>query len=314
VLTLFRPDPWTPAAGHPTRAAAAPGAQAGVPRLRVATGFATVLWLALASSAHAGLFDDEEARKAIVDLRTRIVQVEEANKARIAELLTQNASQAAAQTAAQTAALASVLAAQAPLLEQISALRRSLLDLNNQLESLRGDVAKLRGSDEQIVRDVTELQRRQRDVGQTLDDRIRRLEPVKATIDGRDFMVDQEEKRGFEDAIAPIRNGEFDKAATGLASFQRRYPASAYSNQVRFWLGNALYGKRDYKDAVSAFRLFVTGAPDHPRAPEALLALANSQAEMKDPRAARRTIEELIKSYPQSEAAVAGKDRLASLK
>jgi tol-pal system protein YbgF len=266
-----------------------------------------VCWLAAAGAAHAGLFDDEEARKAIVDLRTRIVQVEESNKARIAELVAQNAAQ-------NTAAANAVAAAQAPLLEQISSLRRSLLDLNNQLENLRGDIAKLRGSDEQIVRDVAELQRRQRDVGQTLDDRIRRLEPIKATIDGREFMVDQEEKRGFEDAIAPIRNGEFDKAASALASFQRRYPASPYANQVRFWLGNALYGKRDYKEAVNALRLFVTAAPEHPRAPEALLALANSQAEMKDPRAARKTLEELLKSYPQSEAAAAGKDRLAALK
>jgi tol-pal system protein YbgF len=307
VLTSNRTDRSGPALGLPAQSAArhAKGSSG-----LAACAVATALWLAAAGSAQAGLFDDEEARKAIVDLRTRIVQVEEANKARIAELVTQSSAQAAAQTAA----LAAAQAAQAPLLEQISALRRSLLDLNNQLESLRGDIAKLRGSDEQIVRDVTELQRRQRDVGQTLDDRIRRLEPIKASIDGRDFMVDQEEKRGFEDAIAPIRNGEFDKAATGLASFQRRYPASPYSNQVRFWLGNALYGKRDYKEAVSAFRLFVTGAPDHPRAPEALLALANSQAEMKDPRSARKTIEELMKSYPQSEAAAAGKERLAALK
>jgi TolA-binding protein len=58
----------------------------------------------------------------------------------------------------------------------------------------------------------------------------------------------------------------------------------------------------------------VAAAPNHPRAPEALLAVANSQAEMKDPRAARKTIDELVKAYPQSEAAQAGKERLASLK
>ena len=99
-----------------------------------------------------------------------------------------------------------------------------------------------------------------------------------------------------------------------LAAFQRRYPSSGYADSVRFWLGNALYGKRDHKEAIAAFRAFVNGAPDHPRAPEALLALANSQAEMKDTRGARRTLDELIKTYPQSEAAQAGKERLASLK
>ena len=44
------------------------------------------------------------------------------------------------------------------------------------------------------------------------------------------------------------------------------------------------------------------------------LALANSQAEMKDTKAARKTLDDLIKAYPKSEAAVAGKERLASLR
>ncbi|MGZ5267193.1 MAG: tetratricopeptide repeat protein, partial [Caldimonas sp.] len=50
------------------------------------------------------------------------------------------------------------------------------------------------------------------------------------------------------------------------------------------------------------------------RAPEALLAIANCQAELKDVKAARKTIDELMKTYPKSEAAQAGKERLASLR
>ena len=49
-------------------------------------------------------------------------------------------------------------------------------------------------------------------------------------------------------------------------------------------------------------------------AAEALLAIANCQAELKDSKAARRTIEDLLKTYPKSEAAQAGRERLASLK
>lgn len=248
--------------------------------------------LAAASAAQAGLFDDEEARKAILDLRGRLSAVEEAGKARTAELASSNAA----------------------LTEQIAALRRSLLDLNNQLETLRGDMAKMRGTDEQLQRDLSEVQRRQKDVSNTLDDRLRKLEPVKVSIEGREALVDPEEKRAYDDALAAIRGGDFDKSVSLLGAFQRRYPASPYSDLSRFWLGNALYGKRDYKEAINAFRGFVAAAPDHPRAPEALLALANSQAEMKDPKGARKTIEELMKTYPQSEAAQAGKERLASIR
>jgi tol-pal system protein YbgF len=248
--------------------------------------------VAAAASAHAGLFDDEEARKAIVDLRQRIAAVDDASKARSAE---------------QTAVLTQ-------LTEQLAALRRSMLDLNNQLEAMRGDVAKLRGNDEQLLRDVGELQKRQKDASQALDDRLRQIEPSKVAVDGREFMADPEEKKAFDGAITTLRNGDFAAAVMQLQAFQKRYPASGYTDSVRFWLGNAQYGKRDYKEAIATFRAFVAAAPDHPRAPEALLALANTQAEMKDPRSARKTIEDLVKTYPQSEAAVAGKERLASLK
>ncbi|MBP6764891.1 MAG: tol-pal system protein YbgF [Rubrivivax sp.] len=243
-------------------------------------------------AARAGLFDDEEARKAIVDLRNRITAVDDQGKLRATELAALNTQ----------------------LTEQLTALRRSLLDLNNQLEAMRGEIAKLRGNDEQLTRDVADIQQRQKDVGQALDDRLRKLEPVKVSIDGKEFLVEQDEKKGYEEAIAAIRTGDFDKSVNLLSNFQRRYASSPYTDSARFWLGNALYGKRDYKEAINAFRNFVTGAPEHARAAEALLALANSQAEMKDGKGARKTIEELIKAYPDSEAAQAGKERLASIK
>jgi tol-pal system protein YbgF len=243
-------------------------------------------------AAQAGLFDDEEARKAIVDLRSRIKETDDSAKARASEL---------AQTTTQLA-------------EVVQALRRSLLDLNNQLEAMRGDLAKLRGADEQLLRDVADVQKRQKDIGQGLDERLRKLEPQKVALDGTDFLVEPEEKRMYEEAMTAMRGGDFEKSVNTLGNFQRRFAGSGYSDSVRFWLGNALYGKRDYKEAITAFRAFVTGAPQHPRAAEALLALANSQVEAKDRVGARKTIDELMKAYPASDAAQAGKERLAALK
>jgi tol-pal system protein YbgF len=254
----------------------------------------------VATLAQAGLFDDDEARRAILDLRSRTAQVDEQAKARAAEL-------AVAQSQ-----MAERLNEQ--LNEQVGQLKRSLLDLSNQLEAMRVELAKLRGNDEQLARDLAELQRRQKDVAQATDERLRKIEPQKVAVDGKEFTADPEENRGYDEAIATLRAGDFDKAVAALGNFLRRYPVSGYADSARFWLGNAQYGRRDYKDAVLSFRAFVAAAPEHPRAPEALLALANSQAEMKDPRAARKTIEELLKSYPASEAAQAGKERLSSLK
>jgi tol-pal system protein YbgF len=249
---------------------------------------AQVLALA-AAPARAGLFDDEEARKAILDLRARIQAADDASKARTAELA----------------------ASQTQLLEQ---LRRSLLDLNAQLEAQRAEIARLRGTEEQLAREVAELQRRQKDAVQGVDDRLRKLEPVSVQLDGKEFLAEPEEKRAHDAAMVVLRSGDFDRAAAALSAFLQRYPASGYNTSVRFWLGNALYGKKDYREAVSNFRLVLSTAPDHPRAPEALLAVANCQVEMKDVKSARKSLDDLQKTYPKSEAAAAGRERLATLK
>ena len=251
---------------------------------------AWLLALALAApAAQAGLFDDDEARKAILDLRQKQEQSEARVKAAQADSTAQ-------------------------LMEQINQLKRSLLDLNNQLEMMRTEMARMRGQDEQLTRDVTELQRVQKDIQQGVEDRIRKLEPQKVTVDGSEILVDPEERRLFEDSMAVLRKGDFAAAASAFAAFNRRYPASGYRPAALFWLGNAQYGMRDYKEAMSSFRSLVTSAPDHPRAPEALLSVVNCQMELKDTKGARRTLDELLKAYPKSEAAQAGKERLASVK
>ena len=245
-----------------------------------------------AAVCQAGIFDDEEARKAILDLRSRIQASDDASRARLLELAQ----------------------AQTQLLEQIGQLRRSVLDLNTQIEAQRADNAKLRGGQEQLARDLADVQRTIKDVSKGLDDRVRLLEPQKVAVDGKDFLAEPEEKRLHEQAMAALRGGDFDKAASALGNFLARYPGSGFADSARFWQGNALYGQKNYKEAIVAFRALVTASPTHPRAPEALLAVANCQIEMKDNRSARKTLDELLKAYPASEAAAAGKERLGTLK
>ena len=244
---------------------------------------------ALAAPAHAGLIDDDEARKAILDLRQKLEASNEAHRAKQAELNAQMA-------------------------DQLSQLKRSLLDLNNQLESMRSELARMRGQDEQLSRDVAELQRKTKDVQTGIDERIRKLEPISVTLDDKQFLADPEEKRLYDEAFAQIRTGDFAAAGAGLAAFMKRYPLSGYADSATFWLGNAQYGQRQYKEAIASFRSLLAGNPAHPKAPEAMLAIANCQIELKDSKAARKTIGDLVQAYPKSEAAQAGRERLASLK
>jgi tol-pal system protein YbgF len=257
---------------------------------------ALLVWCGAATSASAGLFSDDDARKAILDLRARVDQIEQAGRSRADQL--EQAGRAR----------------EAELLEQITQLKRSLLDLNTLIESLRGDLARQRGIDEQLARDVADLQRKQKDAQQGLDERLRRMEPQKVALDGREFMAEADETRQYGDAVALLRQGDFAAAAAAFTAFQRRWPASGYGPTALYWLGNAQYGKRDYRDAIASFKALMAAASDHPRVPEALLSIANCQIELKELKSARRTLDDILKTHPQSEAAQAARERIAALK
>ena len=235
--------------------------------------------------SHAGILEDDEARRAILDLR----QKADASQQRFTDDIKKSN-------------------------DDNAQLRRSVLDLANQIEILRADLAKLRGQDEQLAREVADMQRRQKDLTQGVDDRLRKFEPGKVAIDGKEFVAAPAEVRDFDAALAVLRKGDFAAAQTAFTEFDRRYPSSGYKPSVLFWLGNAQYALRAYKEAIINFKALLTIAPEHVRAPEAALSIANCQVELKDAKSARKTLEDLIKVYPESEAASVAKDRLSKLK
>ena len=236
---------------------------------------------ALSQVANAALFEDDQARRAILELRQRVDILQQTNQRSD---------------------------------EEGSQMRRSLLELQSQIDTLKTEAAKLRGQNEQLLREVSELQRRQKDISKGVDERLRQFEPAKVTVDGEEFQVEAAEKRDFEAALAQFRSGSFTQAQTAFERFAAEYPRSGYLPSARFWLGNAQYANRDYKGAIGTFKVMLTSAPNHARAPEALLSIANCQMELKETKGARKTLEDLVSTYPQSEAALAAKERLTRLK
>jgi len=252
--------------------------------LRILRTFFAFVALGLLALNSYALFDDDEARKAILDLRQKVDIQQQRNVEDIKKANDDNAQ-----------------------------LRRSVLDLSNQLEVLRAELAKMRGQDEQLARDIAEVQRKQKDMTQGVDDRLRKFEPSKMTVDGKEFVASPAEIRDFDAALATLRKGEFVFAQTTFLDFIKRYPESGYRPSALFWLGNSQYALKAYREAIINFKSVVAIAPDHVRSPEAALSIANCQVELKDAKSARKTLEDLIKVYPQSEAASVAKDRLSKL-
>ncbi|WP_353405232.1 tol-pal system protein YbgF [Duganella hordei] len=235
---------------------------------------AALTWLPL--QAHAGLFDDDEARKALLDLRAKVEAMRIELNARL----------------------------------DTKSDKSSTLDLVSQNEVTLQEVAKLRGQIEVLANDIANAQKRQKDFYVDLDARLRKLEPREVTIDGKTAQVDPNEQRTYEAAMKIFTAGDYKTAGTAFSEFVMRYPGSTYAPNAQYYLGSSYYAQRDCKSAINAQLVVLKNYPDSPRAPEAMLNIASCQTELKD-KAAKKTLQDLIKNYPDSASAVTAKERLS---
>lgn len=227
-------------------------------------------------TASAGLFDDEEARKAIMDLKAKVAKLEADLKNLIDTKTDKNAT----------------------------------LDLISQQEQAREEVARLRGQVEVLLNEIQVSQRRQKDFYADLDARLKKLEPRQVTIDGQTTSVNMDEQNAYDNAIAQFKSGDYKGAANALQDFVKRFGASAYVANAQYMLGNAYYAQGDCKSAISAQQAVVKNWPDSPKAADAMLNIASCQTELKAVNNAKKTLQELIKTYPGTEAAETAKLRL----
>lgn len=229
--------------------------------------------------AQAGLFDDAEARRAILDIRSRID------------------------------ALSSRIDAHSTRIDN-KADKTISLDLASQNEQLRGEIAKLRGQVEVLANELANEQRRQKDFYTDLDGRLRKMEPQKGTVDGREVDIHPGEQKTYDAALELFKAGDYKNASIAFFNFLRSYPQSGFAASAHYWLGNAYYAQRDYRNAITSLQTVVKSYPDNPRAPDAMLNIASSYTELKDKLAAKKTLETLIAQYPDSPVAQTARQRL----
>jgi tol-pal system protein YbgF len=239
-----------------------------------------LLALVVALPVRAGMFDDEEARARIDQLRREL-------NSRI---------------------------------DKIEAATHGQIDLANQIESLRSEIAKLHGQIEVLTHDIGQLEKRQKDFYVDLDTRMRKLEQgtapeARTEKPGGSPVVDpQAETRDYESALNLFKSGKYKDAGAAFEAFIGTYPDSAFQSNAHYWLGNSYYQQRDYRRATETFHKVTTTWPSDPKAADAMLGMANCQQDMGDAKNARMTLEALVAKYPSSTAAQIARQRLASAK
>ena len=287
---------------------------------------AIAMSLAGINASQAGMFDDEEARKQILQLRSQVTETQRAIDQRVAEL-------------------------------EAQARNRSIIDLFNQVETLKAEFARLRGQIEVLQNEMENTQKRQRDLYVDLDGRLRKTEasmaeqaaraaqapaatsppaavlnaavqpgagapptaaaaadparampPAVATLPP---VIDPvAEQRSYDQGLEHFRAGRFGEAVTAFQLFTRNFPKSTLVPSAQYWIGNSLYAVRDFRGAIATQRQLLSQFPDSAKASDALLNIASAQGELGDLQGSRATMQEVIAKYPMSEAGVKAKQRL----
>ncbi len=272
--------------------------------------------IALSLNATAGLFDDDEARRDIKNLRAQIDQQNRDNDARLQRL-------------------------------EESIRNLGIIQLLNQIEQLNAEIAKLRGQVEVMSNLDDQLTKRQRDFYLDIDTRLRKLEglpPEPAT--GASVSsppstaaapapvpnapgafgsapaatpAQLAAARAKEDTVYDVgsnafKRGDYLSATRAFQTYIKDYPAGQLVSNAHYWMGISYFNLRDYGSARATQDRLLKQFPDSAKAPDALLAMASIYVEIGDSGSARNALEDVIARYPASDAAAKARMRLPSLR
>lgn len=122
----------------------------------------------------------------------------------------------------------------------------------------------------------------------------------------------QKAKAEYNQAYKALVNDP-GSAVPAFRAFLSKYPTHELAANAQYWLGEALYAQKDYSGATEEFMVVLKNHKSSPKAPGAALKLGYSFYELKQWDFARRTLEDTIRFFPDSNAAGLAKQRLEKI-
>ena len=109
-----------------------------------------------------------------------------------------------------------------------------------------------------------------------------------------------EERAAYQKAFNLLRQLQYDPATAAFKRFIKKYPKGRYAHIAQYWLGEASYARRDFKQAIVDYQLLIDHYPQSPKVAEAMLKLGYSRWELKAVIGAKTVLDLLVTKYPNS--------------
>ena len=213
---------------------------------------------------------------------------------------------------------------------------QSLVELSSELERLRSETTALRGELETLRFETENSDSRQRELYVDVDRRLQSLESTPrafepappssssfgapaaagasvaagAAVAARPTGSDQQNYQTAFDLISARR---YDEAGAAFETFLAQFPTSPLADNAQYWLAETYYVRGEFGEALPEFRKVLEQYPQSAKLPDALLKVGYCQIELGDRNAARTSLQEVMRQFPDTTAARLASQRLTSL-
>src|SRR5437773_8207037 len=112
----------------------------------------------------------------------------------------------------------------------------------------------------------------------------------------------------YNTALQTFRSREHGQAVLDFLDFIAKYPRHPLAANAQYWIGEAYYAQRDYRQALVEFQKVFEYGPA--KAPDALVKMGLCWVKLRDVRRAQDLWQRALREYPRSEAAATAQQLL----
>ena len=118
----------------------------------------------------------------------------------------------------------------------------------------------------------------------------------------------------YAQAYESFKAGQYDKARAEFQNFLKSYPATEYSSNAQFWIGECYYFEKKYEKAILEYEKVIKNYPEGNKVPYALLKQGLSFLSLGDKTSAKAIFQGIIKDYPNTNQARSARAKLLEIK
>lgn len=216
--------------------------------------------------------------------------------------------------------------------EAIAALRKSQAEAGADVTEIRDEIRGLKGTAEGLRKDVAVV-KDYKDLKEKVEQSSFKINFLENFLgigkkDNHAEGPDRGNRGGAKNALKgkmdkealyaaayeTFKEGKYEKSRSEFQNFLKQHPASEYSDNAQFWIGESYYFENKYEKAILEYEKVVKNYPQGNKVPYALLKQGLSFLKLGDKSSARLLFQQVIKDYPNTNQARIARAKLIEIK